>query len=572
MHDDDECARLASTLNQFFVNKIDDIQSSIDAALQSTVRREFPVRHHVDQSLSSFPPVSVTEVHNVLSAMPSKSSPLDVLPSSLLKTCADIFAPVIAQLAYLSFEAGKFPSGHKCAQVLPLLKKAGLDVNSPRNYRPISNLTTVSKVLERLVLTRLQTHLFTSPNYSKYQSAYRNGHSTETALLEILDGVYTAADDKQISVLVGLDLSAAFDTVNHSILVERLSTEFGIVGSALEWLTSYLTGRSQYVAVGQHRSDTVALQVGVPQGSVLGPLLFSAYTSPIPDIIAEHGVNCHLYADDNQLRLSMTAENTSDGLAVLTACTTDVQQWYLQNGLQLNPGKSEVMVIGTVNQLQATSSVTAVSVAGADLTVSSEMKVLGVTLDRRLSFGSYATSVARVCNFHAQAIRHIRHLLSTDLAATLACSLILPRLDYCNAVFHGTPAATIQTLQRVQNNAARIVLQTSGRTSAGPLLRQLHWLPVRRRIQYKLGVLTYKVRRTSTPSYLSCHLIPRVASRRLRSSTAPLLKTPMTRTRFADRAFRCAAPSVWNSLPADILNCATLNIFKAKLKTYLFSC
>jgi len=159
-----------------------------------------------------------------LSAMPSKSSPLDVLPCSLLKEIldgvyTDTISPVIAKLANLSIQTGKFPSRYKQAQVLPLLKKAGLDCSSPENYRPISNLSTVSKILERLVLTRLRPHMLESTNFSKYQSAYRKGHSTETALLEILDGVYTAADNKQVTVLISLDLSAAFDTVDHEVLL-----------------------------------------------------------------------------------------------------------------------------------------------------------------------------------------------------------------------------------------------------------------------------------------------------------------------------------------------------------------
>ena len=138
------------------------------------------------------------------------------------------------------------------------------------------------------------------------------------------------------------------------------------------------------------------------------------------------------------------------------------------------------------------------------------------------------------------------------LHSPLACSLILSRLDYSNAVLHGAPAGSIQKLQRVQNTAARVVLQVPRRSSALPLLEQLHWLPVRQRIDYKLAVLTYKTRSTSTPSYLSRHIRPRESARHLRSSTAPLLYKPVTRTRFADRAFRCTAPTVWNSLATDI--------------------
>lgn len=267
----------------------------------------------------------------------------------------------------------------------------------------------------------------------------------------------------------------------------------------------------------------------------------------------------------------MRADNTAAGLAVLAACTADVRQWYMQNGLQLNPDKSEALVIGTTNQLHATkTSLTTVSIAGVDLPVVDEMKVLGVVLDKRLSFDSHATSVVRACNYHAWAIRHIRHLLSTDLAVTLVCSLILSRLDYCNSVLYGAPSGSIQKLQRVQNTAARITLQAARRAPAEPLLQQLHWLPVRQRIEYKLATLTHKISHTAMPSYLSIHINSRQPTRQLRSSSKPLLSKPTTRTQFADRAFRCSAPAVWNSLPADIIDCSSLTAFKTKLKTYLF--
>jgi len=159
-------------------------------------------------------------------------------------------------------------------------------------------------------------------------------------------------------------------------------------------------------------------------------------------------------------------------------------------------------------------------------------------------------AVARSCNYHAQAIRHIRHLLSTHLATTLACSLILSRLDYCNSLLHGAPTGSISTLQRVQNNAARIVLQALRRSRARLLLRQLYWLPVHHRIYYKLAVMTYKIHRSSTLSYLSRHIKLRQSACSLRSSDIPLLDKPTIRTEPAKRSFRYSAPSVWNSLNA----------------------
>jgi len=179
--------------------------------------------------------------------------------------------------------------------------------------------------------------------------------------------------------------------------------------------------------------------------------------------------------------------------------------------------------------------------------------------------------VAQSCNYYAQAIRLIRHLLTTELAQTLACSLILSIIDYCNAVLHGALTGTIQKLQRVQNNAAQIVLQASRRSHDKPLLHQLHWLPVQQRIAYKLAVLTYKLRSTSIPVYLHRRIAERACSRSLRSAAVPLLDKPFMSTDFSRRAFWFSAPSVRNSLPQTVLISDSLTVFKSRLKTVLFN-
>jgi len=255
------------------------------------------------------------------------------------------------------------------------------------------------------------------------------------------------------------------------------------------------------------------------------------------------------------------------GLSILAACTTDVKQWYMQNGLQLNPDKSEALFMGTAIQLRAVSSLKSVSVADVDLPVADSMRVL----DRRLTFDNNASAVARSCNYYARAIRHIRHLLTLDLAQTLACSLILSRIDYCNSVLHGAPSSTIQQLQGFQYKAARIVLQAPRRSDVNSLLQTLHWLPVEQRINYKLAVLTFKTQQTSSPQYLNQHISLRNSARNTRSSSVPLLCMPFRRTSFARRSFSTAAPLTWNSLPPAVLYCDFLSTLNSRLKTHLFS-
>jgi len=193
-----------------------------------------------------------------------------------------------------------------------------------------------------------------------------------------------------------------------------------------------------------------------------------------------------------------------------------------------------------------------VQAAGASLSTSTTLKSLGVVLDQRLTFHDHVTNVVKSCNYHTRAIRHTRHLLTQSVAQTLACSFINSRLDYCNSLLLGTLAISLNRLQRAQDIAARVVMDAHHRTDAKQLLRQLHWLPVRQRILFKMAVLTRKAHTTGTPTYLSQHLHQRTATYSTRSSSLPLLTVPNPSTVFARRAFNYTAPTTWNSLPADI--------------------
>ena len=211
--------------------------------------------------------------------------------------------------ANLSLSQGTFPSTFKFAVVSPLLKKLGLDANNPANFRPISNLNNISKIIERLFLARLQPHITASPNFNQPQSAYRQHHSTETALLVTLNSIFRSSDEGKPSTLISLDLSAAFDMIDHRILLFRLYTSFGITGPVLNFIESYLTGRSQCVRAGQSSSRHTSCNLGVPQGSVLGPIIFSIYTSPIGSIASSFNISLQQYADDTQLFFAATADS-----------------------------------------------------------------------------------------------------------------------------------------------------------------------------------------------------------------------------------------------------------------------
>jgi hypothetical protein len=563
---------LCHSFSSFFKDKIARVRLSVDAmktqhGLGSSSDTTFADRNSLFCCLQ---PVTHAEVSSLLSRLPDKSSPLDYIHTSVLKSCSVVFAPLIAHLANLSFSEGCFPIHFKLAQVTPLLKKAGLDESDPSNYRPISNLNTIGKIIERLFLARLMPHVAASNHFSPMQSAYRKLHSTETALLKIMDDLYRIVDRKKSAVLIGLDLSAAFDTIDHGILAQRLKLRFGVSGVALEWITSYLKERSQYVMIGDEKSAITSCEVGVPQGSVLGPFLFSAYVSPISDVISAFGVQFHQYADDTQLYTAVSADDNDTCLRSLELCSKAVRDWFLQNGMLLNPDKSEVLLVAGRRQAQKFAGGTGVSVAGSDITFAVQLKSLGVIIDQSLSFDQHVLSVVKASNFHIRGLRHIRPVLDEKTANTIACSIVSSRLDYCNSLLMGTSHKNIRKLQIVQNSLARVVTGVKRREHITPALKKLHWLPISERIQYKVALITHKVILTRQPQYLADIVKIHKPTRELRSSSQQRLCAHATKTKTAERSLSCTSTTVWNGLPLDLRAESSTPTFKSKLKTHLF--
>ena len=576
---DDKCQTLANSFNHFFINKIQGIHDNIKLQLSSndfSHENQNRLRPNLNNIITTFSDVTPLEIHHIITHTCHKSSPLDSFPHHVLINCVDTISIAIAQLTNLSFKEGHFPTIYKTAQILPILKKPNLDNSLLSNFRPISNLNTISKIIERTVLNRLQPHITSNSNYTTYQSAYRPYHSTETALLHILDHAFNACDSKSVTILASLDLSAAFDTISHKILIERLEHEFGVSGTALSWLSSYLLKRSQFVKLGNHISSTISLQHGVPQGSVLGPLLFTTYISPISNIIQQQNMSFHHYADDTQLFHSIKPNDLNHNTSIISNCFKSILSWFLQNNLQLNPTKTELIMLGTTHQLSLLSNATSIFLNDTPISFQKTMKTLGVILDQKLTFSSQISSIIQSCNHHLRAISHIRQFLTLDLAATLSRCLVLSRLDYCNSLLFGISNLEISRLQRVMNRAARITLNIPSyqhhlNHSSIDNLRTLHWLPLPHRINFKIAIITYKIKSTSSPPYLNNLIASKIPSRNTRSSKAPLLMQQLTTNNISTRAFRHTAPTVWNSLPAEIRNMKTLASFKSNLKTYYFN-
>ena len=302
---------LANSFADFFTSKTDKIHQGL-VERKMRVGSSPPDVKVCGTEFCNFAEVTLDEIEKFSRKPLSKSCELDPLPAVVLKGCLTVLLPTITRIINLSLSTGVVPDALKVATLLPTLKKSDADFEQFQNFRPISNLKVISKFVEKAVAIQLTDNVMAHHLAETFQSAYKNFHSTETALVRVQNDILCAIDNNESVILLLLDLSAAFDTVDHSILLSRLHDRFGVNGTATAWFESYLTSRTPFVRVNDCRSTQRSLERGVPQGSVLGPLLFLLYTSPIADIIKFHKLQYHLYADDTQLYISFRADCSYD--------------------------------------------------------------------------------------------------------------------------------------------------------------------------------------------------------------------------------------------------------------------
>ena len=562
---------LANRFATFFKEKIDKIRDELPDC--SDIDLNIP-QDKPPSTLSFLQTTTQEEVWKIICKSPSKSCTLDPIPTWIIRDAKNELLPTITDIINASLRSSEVPTSMKSAVVTPLLKKATLDPEILKNYRPVSNLSFVSKVLERVVAQRL-TGYMTDNNLHEYlQSAYKPGHSTETALVKVQNDILTSIDQHGIVILILLDLSAAFDTIDHDVLFSRMESTLGITGPALEWFRSYLGDRTLRVQIDDSFSASQEILWSVPQGSVLGPLLFLIYLLPLGILIRKHGLELHAYADDTQLYISIKPINqrvVDEGVAKLENCLTDIYTWMSQNKLKLNADKTEVLVMGTP-QMRAKISIPSITVNGVIVPVLNEpVGNLGAVFDPNMNMSAHVSKGIKSANYHLRNIGKIRKFLNTDTTKSAIVSLVTSRLDYCNGLLCGITDEMLCRLQKVQNNAARVVSGSKKYDHITPVLKDLHWLPIRKRIEFKILLLTFKCMQGCAPLYLRELLVKQANTRTLRSNTKNLLQIPLTNLkRFGDRAFCAYAPRLWNELPDNIKAADSVQNFKKQLKTLLF--
>lgn len=552
-------SELANRFNNFYTDKVSKLRSKI-TPVDHTPRIN---NNFSGTVLNSFRPTTESELRVILKKSGIKTSFHDKLPANILKQVIEELLPHLCAIINKSLLTGSC-DGMKESTIVPLLKKAGLDPEILKNYRPVADLVFLSKLSERVVEKQMSEHMSMNNLHSKHQHGYKIYHSTETLIVCIVNDVLIAFDNQNGVILLLIDLSAAFDTVDIAKLVHILESEIGIQGLALKWLESFLRGRKQRVLIGQSLSDSHEVQFGVPQGSVLGPILFNIYIRSLFDVIKVCGFSTSGYADDNNAHQSFALHFQYDLVNVqLPNLMSQIKHWMDEHFLKINPDKTEIIAFLPEN-MRSKPTINGAFLEGECIRFSNVVKNLGFNLDRFLDMDYHVNLTVSLCYKLLSDVARVRHLLSDSDTESLVHSIVSSRLDYCNSVLFGINKCLVQKYQNVQNYAARIISKRKKCQSVRDVLEKLHWLPVERRIIFKLLTFTFKILNGMAPECLNSLIS-------IKNADLFLLNNVYLDSYYGRRSFKYTSPRFWNALPFNIRSSNTLDSFKRLTKHHLFN-
>jgi hypothetical protein len=527
--------------------------------------RDFVSSNISESTMFTIPPVSPEFVlKNIKAMQPNKATGLDGLNVQVLKLAAPAIIGSLTEICNNSIKSRIFPSQWKQARIMPIYKGGQKDLCS--NYRPISILPILSKILEKHIFTHLYKFLQEHNLLQRSQYGFRKDHSCQTALIDLTEKIYQAIKDGKLFGAVQLDLTKAFDLVNHKLLLQKLQL-YQCDSGALQWFESYLSGRTQCVKVKQHVSSSQTVTSGVPQGSVLGPLLFLLYINDVSLFLCN--TKELLFADD--ATLTTFGESNKIIEENLTIDTRNVYKWCLANDMVLSIPKSLAMLILTpqkMSRIKTEDMSLSVEVDGNTLPCVEHSKILGVNFDRHMSWKEQIKHIHNKIVKYLYLLNQIKMYLPLEARKLFFNSYMLPHFDYCCIIWGNCSKELIDDLYKLQKRAARIILDRDISTRSHELFNELKWMKLVDRIDYHKAVQMYKCVNNICPQNLQelFELNANIHQHNTRAAANNNLHVQQCHP----KSFSYQGVRIWNRLPNTVRNAHNINTFKRRYQMNYF--
>ena len=551
---------IASYFNNFFTN----IGSNLAAKIPHS-ERHFTSYMEKSNNILETVNVSIEELEKAFSTLKiNKACGFDDINPNIVKVSYEELKIPLFHICKNSLDFGIYPDEMKIAKIKPLYKSGDSDIVS--NYRPISILPVFSKLLERIMYNRVYKHITKNNLLYEKQLGFQNNCSTEYAILQLTKEIHESFDKKEFTLGVFIDLSKAFDTVNHDILLTKLQY-FGLNNKYIKWFTSYLNNRKQFVCYGdRNNSSREIINCGVPQGSILGPLLFLLYVNDLCN--ASEIVKPIMFADDTNIFLS--AKNIKQLFQMMNAELKKIQNWFNANKLSLNASKTKSSFFHPLSYADRIPlRLPELKINNTIIKREENMKFLGVILDENMTWRHHIKCIESKVSKNLGILYKARHLLNLQCTKQLYFSFIHTYLNYGNLAWGGTNKTKLSALLRRQKHASRIIYFKDKYTHAKPLLKRLNALNI-----YQLNInnsllFMHKVRNNNIPNIFKKSFKITVNKYNTKSANKTFYK-PLFRTKYNQFSMTYRGPHLWNSLVADVLVDEPFSTFKNKIKKMLF--
>ena len=549
---------ISETINNFFSEIGPNLASNFDNLNNNEHKKYLAAPAPQSILLHS---INAKEILDTIKSLKnSNSSGHDFFTTKFVKLSAPILIPALVKIFNLALKTGVYPDSLKIAKVIPVFKKG--DPSSVNNYRPISILSSINKIFEKILYARLIKYIDKFQLLYKYQFGFRKNHSTEHALIEITDQIRFAMDNNQITCGIFVDLSKAFDTVNHHILLDKLEN-IGIRGKALELFKSYLSDRRQYVNIEQSKSKTNTVSCGVPQGSVLGPLFFLLFINDLPNCCPTGKVR--IFADDTNVFFH--CNSTEELIETATIIMTELHSWFSANKLTLNTDKSSFTIFKTkqkiINNLPAY-----IEFLDSKIERTSYVKYLGVFIDEHLTWDIHINEICTKLKSLFHIFYNIRDYLSIDNIKTIYYTLIYSRIKYGITLYGQAGLTKVKRIQTLQNQLLKVLLGKKYRFPTDDLHQELNILKVEDITNQEILSFVHNYFANKLPSaFDNYYQTFENLSNRVTRNSSNTIKIGNHSTVIAARSLKISGAKKWNELSNDIKSIKNVKKFKREYRT-----